>query len=138
MKRALLKKETQAAVFAALICAATLAVQIPTPMTGGYVNVGDCFVLVSAWCLGPWYGFAAGGIGSMLADLLSGYAHYIPGTLLIKGLMATVAALLAGGFGKRPQTRAGRGSVRWRRNFSWYSVIFYMRGQFLGRRFLPR
>lgn len=108
MKRTLLRKETQTAMFAALICAATLIVQIPTPVTGGYVNVGDCFVLVAAWLLGPWYGFVAGGVGSMLADLLSGYAHYIPGTLLIKGLMAMVAALLAEVFGKRQRLRAGR------------------------------
>ena len=43
---------------------------------------------------GPWYGFAAGGIGSMLADIFLGYAHYAPGTLVIKGVMALVAALM--------------------------------------------
>ena len=58
----------------------------------GYVNLGDAMVLLSAWILGPVYGTAAAGIGSMLADLLSGYAYYAPGTLIIKCLMAFVSA----------------------------------------------
>ena len=82
-----------AAVLAALACVATMVVQIPSPMNG-FVNLGDCFVLLSGWLLGPWWGGAAGGIGSMLADLLLGYGHYAPGTLIIKGLMALVGALI--------------------------------------------
>ena len=82
-----------AAVLAALSCVATMVVQIPSPMQG-YVNLGDCIVLLSGWILGPWWGAAAGGIGSMLVDLLGGYGHYAPGTLIIKGCMALVAALI--------------------------------------------
>ena len=70
-----IRKLVLAALLAALVCVATMVVQIPSPMQG-YVNLGDCFVLLSGWLLGPWYGFAAGGIGSMLADLFLGYAHY--------------------------------------------------------------
>ena len=36
----------------------------------------------------------------MLADLLLGYGHYAPGTLVIKGLMALAAALLYKALGK--------------------------------------
>ena len=43
--------------------------------------------------VGPHIAFA-GGVGSMLADLLSGYAYYAPGTLVIKALVALVAALV--------------------------------------------
>ena len=82
-----------AAVLAALSCVATMVVQIPSPMNG-YVNLGDCIVLLSGWILGPWWGAAAGGIGSMLVDLIGGYGHYAPGTLVIKGCMALVAALI--------------------------------------------
>ena len=57
-------------------------------------------MLLSGWLLGPWWGAAAGGIGSMLADLLLGYGHYAPGTLVIKGLMALVGALVFKAFGK--------------------------------------
>ena len=63
-----IRKLVLAALLAALVCVATMVVQIPSPMQG-YVNLGDCFVLLSGWLLGPWYGFAAGGIGSMLADI---------------------------------------------------------------------
>lgn len=81
-----------ASLFAALCTVMTLVVQIPSPMQG-YVNLGDCAVLLSAWVLGPVYGGAAAGIGSMLADLF-GYAHYAPGTLVIKFTMAFAAALI--------------------------------------------
>lgn len=79
------------ALFTALTTVATLVIQVPSPMSG-YVNLGDAMVLLSAWILGPVYGTAAAGIGSMLADLLSGYAYYAPGTLVIKCLMAFMAA----------------------------------------------
>ena len=87
-----------------------MVVQIPSPMQG-YVNLGDCFVLLSGWLLGPWYGFAAGGIGSMLADLFLGYAHYAPGTLVIKGLVALLAALLYEKLGRSPAARIASGVV---------------------------
>ena len=82
-----------AALFAALCTVMTLVIQVPSPMQG-YVNLGDCAVLLSAWVLGPVYGGAAAGVGSMLADLLSGYAHYAPGTLVIKFCMALAAGLI--------------------------------------------
>ncbi|MCI8526610.1 MAG: ECF transporter S component [Oscillospiraceae bacterium] len=100
-----IRKIVMAALFAALCCAATMVIQIPSPMQG-YVNLGDCVVLLSGWMLGPWYGLAAAGIGSAMADVLLSYAHYAPGTLVIKGLMALVCGLLAarrteGGFVRR-------------------------------------
>lgn len=94
MKNHQLRKTVQAALFAALTCIATMLIQIPVPATGGYLNLGDAVILLGALLLGPAYGCAAGGIGSMLADLLSGYAQYAPGTLVIKGLCALTAALL--------------------------------------------
>ena len=86
-----IRKMVLAALMAALTYVATMVVQIPSPMQG-FVNLGDCCVLLSGWILGPWWGGAAAGIGSMLTDLLNGYAHYAPGTLVIKCLMAFVAA----------------------------------------------
>ena len=88
-----LKKLVLAALFAALSCVSTMIIQIPSPMNG-YVNLGDCFVLLGSVILGPVWGFLAGGTGSMLADILSGYAHYAPGTFLIKGFMALALVLL--------------------------------------------
>lgn len=77
---------------AALSCAATLTVAVPTP-TGGYVNPGDAVVLLGAYLLGG-YGAAAGALGPALADLLGGYGVYAPATLAIKGLMALAAGKL--------------------------------------------
>lgn len=82
-----------AALFAALCCVSTMVIQIPSPMNG-YVNPGDCFVLLSGWLLGPLYGGLAAGVGSMLADLFTGYAHYAAATFLIKAAMAVAAYFL--------------------------------------------
>ena len=87
-----LRKLVLAALFAALTTVMTMVIRIPSPMSG-YVNLGDCAVLLSAWILGPGLGCAAAGIGSMLADLL-GYPLYAPGTLVIKGGMALLAGWL--------------------------------------------
>ncbi|MEA5040522.1 MAG: ECF transporter S component [Clostridiaceae bacterium] len=92
MNRKEMRKLIAAAMFAALTCVATMIFQFPT--LAGYTNLGDGFVLLGAFALGPVYGFAAGGIGSMLADIITGYGYYAPGTLLIKGLSALFAALL--------------------------------------------
>lgn len=86
--------------FAALGCAATMVLQIPSP-TGGYMNLGDAVALLGAWLLGPVYGALAGGVGPAMADLLSGYAVYVPGTLAIKAVMALTAALLYRALGKK-------------------------------------
>lgn len=93
MNRIKLKKLVISALMAAIVCVATMVVQIPSPMQG-YVNLGDCFVLLCGWFLGPVYGAAAAGIGSMLTDLFMGYAYYAPGTLIIKAVMALCAALI--------------------------------------------
>jgi uncharacterized membrane protein len=78
------------ALFIAINCASTIIIQIPSPLSG-YINLGDSFVLMSGWLIGPFYGFLAGGIGSGLADIITGYTHYALGTFIIKGLMAVIA-----------------------------------------------
>lgn len=93
MQRVHLHKMVLAALFAALCCVFTMVVQIPSPMNG-YVNLGDCMVLTAGWVLGGGYGFLAAGVGSALADLFAGYAHYAIATFLIKGIMALLAAWL--------------------------------------------
>ena len=81
-----LKKLILTALFAALACIATMIMKIPTPGTGGYIHVGDAIVILSGVVLGPWYGFAAAGLGSCMADLIGGYFIYVPITFVIKGL----------------------------------------------------
>lgn len=72
---------------AALICVATSLLAIPLP-TGGFANLGDCFVIISGYMLGPFYGALAAGIGAGLSDLLLGYGIYVPATFIIKAVMA--------------------------------------------------
>lgn len=78
------------ALLASLTCVATMIIKIPSPLKG-YVNLGDCVVLLCGWLLSPLYGFFAAGIGSALADIFSGYIIYAPATFVIKGAMAPVA-----------------------------------------------
>ena len=92
-------KLTYTAMLTAMVCVATRLIRIPTMV--GYTNLGDGFILLSAFLFGPFYGAVAGGIGSMLADIISGYAFYAPATLVIKGLIAVIAALLWKAMSKR-------------------------------------
>jgi uncharacterized membrane protein len=71
---------------AALVCVATLLIQIPIPATKGFFNVGDALVMVAALTFGPIVGFFAGGIGSSIADFMGGWYVWIPFTLVIKGI----------------------------------------------------
>ncbi len=88
-------KETKNLVVAALMCAltcvSTMIIQIPTPGLG-YIHPGDGMVLLSGILLGPFPGALAAGIGSMLADLFTGYVIYAIPTLIIKGCTAWIAS----------------------------------------------
>ena len=84
------RKIVMTALMAALTCVATMVIKIPSPLNG-YLNLGDGIVLTAGWLMAPGYGFAAAGLGSAVADLLSGYLSYAPATFVIKGLMALVA-----------------------------------------------
>ena len=84
------KKIVISALIAALACVATMVIQIPSPLKG-YINLGDCVVLMAGWMLSPAYAFLAAGLGSALADIFSGYVIYAPVTFIIKGLMAVIA-----------------------------------------------
>ncbi len=84
------QKIVTAALLASLVCVATMIIKIPSPLKG-YINLGDCVVLLCGWILSPLYGLLAAGLGSALADLFAGYAVYVPATFVIKGVMAVIA-----------------------------------------------
>ncbi len=85
----------------ALICIATMLIQVPIPATKGFLNLGDSLVMILAVIFGPKFGFWAGAVGSSLADILSGYAHWAPWTFIIKGLEGLVVGASASkSFGK--------------------------------------
>lgn len=80
--------------FAALVCVSTMMIKIPTS-TNGYIHLGDAMVLLSGFLLGPLYGVIASAIGSMFADVFGSYFIYAPATLIIKGLTALFACVVA-------------------------------------------
>ncbi len=82
-----------AALMAAMTCVATMAIRVPSP-TSGYIHLGDGLVLLSGIILGPVYGGIAAGIGSMFADVFSGYAGYAGATFLIKALAAVTGSIV--------------------------------------------
>ena len=104
------KKIVMAALMASMTCVATMIIKIPSPMQG-YLNLGDCIVLLCGWMLAPGYAIFAAGIGSALADIFSGYVIYAPATLVIKGAMALIAfavyKLLHARLGKLPAQIVG-------------------------------
>lgn len=70
-----------AALLAAITCVVTMVIKIPITATGGYINLGDCIVLLSGILLGPLYGGLAaaaaipgntiqGIVGSILTTIL--------------------------------------------------------------------
>lgn len=72
------------AVMTALVLALTRPI-VPTPV--GYTHLGDVGIYFTAFAFGPWAGLVAGGIGTALADILSGtWAHFAPLSLIVHGL----------------------------------------------------
>ena len=82
---------------AATTTVATMLVQIPIPPTRGYLNFGDIMVFTSALLFGRFVGGLAGGIGSAMADIITGYGYFAPYTLIIKGLEGFLAGAIRDG-----------------------------------------
>ena len=71
-------------VFTALVFVVTAYLHIPT--NNGYIHVGDGLIYLSA-CLLPWpYAMVVGAGGAFLADCLTGFAIWAPGSVIIKAL----------------------------------------------------
>lgn len=88
------KSITRIAVLMALTTIMTIVIHIPTIGTNGYLNLGDMVIFIAAMMLGKRGGFLVGGLGSAMADLLLGYTHYAPITLIVKGLEGYIAGTL--------------------------------------------
>ncbi|MEM1618688.1 MAG: ECF transporter S component [Desulfurococcaceae archaeon] len=84
----------EAAVFTVLVYAATIALQIYQPATGGYFNIGESMIYLAAFVSTPLVAGLAGGVGAALADLSTGYAVFAPGTLVIKFVEGYAAGVL--------------------------------------------
>ena len=91
----------QAGVMAALVAVTTFLVQVPIPATKGYLDFGDIMIFVSALTFGPIVGGFAGGVGSAISDVASGFAYFAPFTLIIKGAEGLIAGLISNGLSRK-------------------------------------
>lgn len=86
---------TITALMAAIVFLSTMFFSIP--ILFGYINLGDAAIYLAAFILGPKYGFIAAALGASLADYSLGFTQYILTTILVKGLMAYIAAKMNNG-----------------------------------------
>ena len=83
------------AILAAVTTVLTRVVQIPT-FARGYINLGDVAIVFAALSFGPFSAALAGGLGTALADVLSGpFAFWAPISLVVHGLQGLVVGLIA-------------------------------------------
>jgi uncharacterized membrane protein len=82
------------AILTAVTIVFTLAVRIPFAPTRGYFTLADVGVYFAGFAFGPVIGFIVGGLGTGLADILGGYAHFAIWSFLIHGFQGYVAGML--------------------------------------------
>lgn len=92
MKLTSLQKLTLTALFIALTFTLTFFPSIEVGV--GFIHLGDIPIYLSAMLIDPWTGALVGAIGGSLADLLKGYAVYIPFTIVAKVLEALLAGFV--------------------------------------------
>lgn len=71
----------------ALVFVVTFFIKVPYS-SAGYFNISDAIILFTTAFFGPIEGLIAGIVGCALADLASGYANFIPFTILAKAMEA--------------------------------------------------
>jgi uncharacterized membrane protein len=84
------------AAFATLSFVGTMLIRIPIPVTGGYFNLGDTFVMVAAVLYGPLVGGLVGAIGPAAADAI-GFPQFILATAVIKCVEGLAMGMIASG-----------------------------------------
>ena len=80
------------AVLTAVVVVFTLVIRIPT--TKGYLNLCDVAICFIAFTFGPVSAFLAAGLGTAIADLISGYAQWAPISFFVHGIEGLLIALI--------------------------------------------
>ena len=80
------------ALLTALVCIMTMVIQIPIPL--GYAHLGDAAILLGAAYFGRREAVWASGLGSSLADFLTGFTQWVIPTFLIKVIIVLIASQL--------------------------------------------
>lgn len=114
------------ALFAALICAATFTIKIPSVVTNGYIHLGDGFIFIAVILLGKKNGALSGAIGASLADMIGGYSHYILPTFVIKLIMGYITGLIIEKLSSKKSSRLIGTAV----GSLWQIFAYYVVGSF--------
>lgn len=109
-------KETSALVLTAMmmciIIVAIFVLRIPIPFTQGYVNLSDGIIFIAIGLLDKKHSVAAASLGSMMGDILGGFAMWAPWTFFIKGIMALITVLLIGVFADKCESPKAKLAAR--------------------------
>ena len=73
-------------IFSALVFIVTAYLHIP--IHNGYIHFGDGFIFLAACLLPMPYSLCVGATGAALADVLTGFAIWAPGSMIIKAFSA--------------------------------------------------
>lgn len=84
MKNERIKRMCLAGIFTAVIFVFTAYLHIPSHT--GYTHVGDGFIYLAACLLPLPYAMFVGACGALLADCLTGFAIWAPGSVIIKAV----------------------------------------------------
>lgn len=98
-----LGKTAVVAALTGLAALGTIVIRVPIPVTNGYFNIGDVFVVLAGLWLGPIPGLIVGAVGPTIADAV-GFPQFILATAIIKGLEGLTVGLI----GKHTSTNIGR------------------------------
>lgn len=79
-----IKRMCYAGIFTAIVFVFTAYLHIPSHT--GYTHVGDAFIYLAACLLPLPYAMFVGACGALLADCLTGFAIWAPGSVIIKTL----------------------------------------------------
>jgi uncharacterized membrane protein len=85
-----------AALFTSMVIVLTYVIRIPISVTGGYFNFGDIVIFLAAMLMGGKYGFAAGGVGAAIADLI-GFPSFALITFFVKGIEGFIVGYISRG-----------------------------------------
>lgn len=83
-----------ASILAALIFVFTAFLSFRITSTSAYMHLGDSIIYCAGLLISAPWAAGTAAVGSLFADLILGAAEYIPATIIIKGLMGFLCALM--------------------------------------------
>ncbi|MGX7347970.1 ECF transporter S component [Aerococcus vaginalis] len=90
-----LKRAMILAMIVALNVAMAFFILIPVPATNGNINLCDAGIIFAALLYGKREGAIVGGLSGLLLDLVSGYAIFMPFSLVVHGLEGFAVGAIA-------------------------------------------